>query len=1230
MKTEDARALIEAFKEENGEAYRLALAASLAVRVEPELVRALRLCLFPGVDAGAEADLWFSPLVRSQTPLALEFERNTLELLRRDLAADPQLLHSAWEVIEEFHAGAPYALRLEEELTWLGLVCEDNEAVIEERLQAALARLRAGRAGIARWASRALKSLPEKARSTEAALKLSLAAGMRTGVGPVLDAIPSGSVAEAWLNEFSVKQIARVNVGVRLLKNESADTEAAMVNAAGTVPTPTAASTKVGSAPAEPPMLVEFSYPPASVAEVVEVPDTYRLLLEISWMEDDRRRLRQLSLLPEETRRVPVGYGDVAVRTALGDIFTIRPRFDYDFLLLYHANAEKWARTLVQRLEEHNWNGKRLKVATSSFDSLTEPESDLESLKSRFGLSRKVGFVISGDDDYSDVLMQLESSRPEPWGRRGWLIQISRSGIRASFSGGSPVVEFRDGAARFEDGLRDLWRAITGEQLPTRDRQSEATQSVEVFYSYSHQDEKLLQGLVKQLENLKRQGVIADWHDKKIGAGQEWEGEIDERLNSAQVILLLISESFMASDYCNDVEVKRAMERHHAKDARVIPILLRAVDWKGAPFSKLQFLPSNAKPVTGWANRDKAFEDVAKGIRAAVEELSEGSNNPPPPPPAVPTSHIINFVRRYDKKGHDILERLKEELAPEHKSLVVLWGKGGVGKTRLASEAASALTARFGQRIVWASAEKRTDFTFSILLDEIAKQLEQPDLLKLAQEPKAEAVAALLATAPTLVVLDNFETVASEDERVRCTEFLMQQAKCSSLITTRQRVASARSIPITGMTPKETQEFLEQAIEQTQEPDNFTKQVRNRIIKTAEANPYLMLWVVGQIDEAKSPRKVFDELEGGQGQAAERVFDRSFNLPQLGDDGRATLLALSLFVPSAARPALAAVAGFGDNQKRLNEAVKNLHALWLIKGLDANRRFTIEGLTRSLAAARLAKDERAEEFRQRFVAYFLDYAEAHAQPTPEDYGALETEKNNILSAMDVAFALHDWESVLRLVSAINRDGVNGLLTMHGYWDEAIRRGHQAIEAARNLASENAIAIFTHNTAIMHLERGELIEARRLYNESLEISKKLGDQSGIAQTLSGLGRLAQDAGKVEEARRLYGESMEISRRLGHKSGVADNLQGLGRVARELGEVAEAQQRFNESLTIYRHLDSQRSIAGVLHQLGLLAAQEGDKTEAVRLARESLRILEKIGSPDAESAREALSRLESEAS
>lgn len=151
---------------------------------------------------------------------------------------------------------------------------------------------------------------------------------------------------------------------------------------------------------------------------------------------------------------------------------------------------------------------------------------------------------------------------------------------------------------------------------------SDKKTSLEIFFSYAHEDESLRDELAKHLNILQRQELIAGWHDRKITAGTEWEGQINSNLDSADIILLLISPDFMASNYCYDVELKRALERHESREARVIPIILRPVRWSGTSFSKLQALPTDGKPVTKWDDQDSAFLNVTEGIMRAIEELN--------------------------------------------------------------------------------------------------------------------------------------------------------------------------------------------------------------------------------------------------------------------------------------------------------------------------------------------------------------------------------------------------------------------------------------------------------------------------------------------------------------------------------------------------------------------------------------------------------------------------------
>lgn len=141
-----------------------------------------------------------------------------------------------------------------------------------------------------------------------------------------------------------------------------------------------------------------------------------------------------------------------------------------------------------------------------------------------------------------------------------------------------------------------------------------------IFFSYSHKDKKLLERLETHLALLKHEERINSWTDRDIEGGEEYNTEIFDRLNEADIILLLVSAAFMNSNYCYNREMKRAMERHEVGEARVIPIILSVCDWQTAPFHKLAALPPDGKPITTFTDRDTAFYTVAKGIRNVVEK----------------------------------------------------------------------------------------------------------------------------------------------------------------------------------------------------------------------------------------------------------------------------------------------------------------------------------------------------------------------------------------------------------------------------------------------------------------------------------------------------------------------------------------------------------------------------------------------------------------------------------
>jgi tetratricopeptide (TPR) repeat protein len=228
-----------------------------------------------------------------------------------------------------------------------------------------------------------------------------------------------------------------------------------------------------------------------------------------------------------------------------------------------------------------------------------------------------------------------------------------------------------------------------------------------LFFSYSHADEKMRDELAKHLRILERQGFIEGWHDRSIEGGANWESEILNHLRAADIILLLVSADFLASDYCWDIEMKGALDRHENGAAKVIPVILRPCSWQAAPFGKLQALPKDGKPVVDWPSLDHGFLEVVSGITKAT------TTRPLASPAHKSHAHGVFYVpvhrTRHFVGRNNLLQQTRDMLAGSLglPAIVALTGIGGTGKTQLAAQYAEKFRGQY-QLVWWLSAEEPT------------------------------------------------------------------------------------------------------------------------------------------------------------------------------------------------------------------------------------------------------------------------------------------------------------------------------------------------------------------------------------------------------------------------------------------------------------------------------------------------------------------------------------------
>jgi type VI secretion system protein ImpC len=278
---------VESINRLSANAAALAETVSLAIRIEPQLLRKMRLDLFPTFDAGVEADLWFSPVVESRASSGIVLQQLAAHVLRQRLGKKPALLEAAWRVIEPLHRKISPAIFAEERLAYLTLAEKYDE--MRELLRSVVATLVSPRGrGLADWAAKAIDRLPQEARTFEEAQMLAFGASLRLGLGGARDSgVPSVRAAK-WAAWLSPDDLETQPFGVALLEDA-----------------------------------VEFGPVGRPRSHRIELPKTTPVVVEVGWHDGTREWTERTTLNPYGVTIVEFGPGvtQVDIRTVLGDSY---------------------------------------------------------------------------------------------------------------------------------------------------------------------------------------------------------------------------------------------------------------------------------------------------------------------------------------------------------------------------------------------------------------------------------------------------------------------------------------------------------------------------------------------------------------------------------------------------------------------------------------------------------------------------------------------------------------------------------------------------------------------------------------------------------------------------------------------------------------------------------------------------------------------------------------------
>ncbi len=675
------------------------------------------------------------------------------------------------------------------------------------------------------------------------------------------------------------------------------------------------------------------------------------------------------------------------------------------------------------------------------------------------------------------------------------------------------------------------------------------TEAIELFYSYAHEDEELRNQLDKHLRLLQRQEFLSAWYDRDIRAGGDWSSEIDAHLESAQIILLLISADFLASDYCYGVEMQRALERHQAGDARIIPIILRPVDWRpDTSLSRLQALPANGKPVITWPLPplyDAAFEDIAKGIRKVVEELRTvpgQTSSHPAQTWNVPMRRNPFFTGR-EQLLKDLHDRLTTTKAAALTQPQAITGLGGIGKTQTAVEYAYHYREEY-RYVFWVRAANRDTLIGDLVT--IAELLKLPEQHESDQQKVVVALNRWLSQhAGWLLILDN----ADDLELVR--DVIPPLNSGYILLTTRAHTIGslAQRVEVREMDLQEGTRLLlrragilaeEKVLEQVPageraQAEAIVKEMAGLPLALEQAGAYLeetgsglsgylTLYRQHRTDLLKHKGKFSPEYP----HTVATTWSLAFGQVEQANPAAADLLRLCAFLDPDAIPESLIVVGasalgaklkpVAANPIKLNEAIQALLSYSLVRRNAATQTLSIHRLVQAVL-----KDGMESKTRRQWA-------------------------ERSVRAVEAAFPKVEFETWPRC-----REYLPHALACA----ELIEQHHFVFEEAADLLYRMEWYLYEH---------ARYAEAEALLQRSLRISEQvLGPEHPYtAATLSALATLYHNQGKYAEAEPLYQRALRIS-----EQAEGPKHRDTARILHELARLYHNQGKYAEAEPLYQH-------------------------------------------------------------
>ena len=758
---------------------------------------------------------------------------------------------------------------------------------------------------------------------------------------------------------------------------------------------------------------------------------------------------------------------------------------------------------------------------------------------------------------------------------------------------------------------------------------------VRVFVSYSHRDASYLDSdnLFGFLRGLERDGV-AFWTDRAIGAGDRWEEVILRELGRADIALALVSQAFLDSPYCQDVEIRALLER----SVTVLPVILSPCDWqRHAWLAATQALPRDDRTLEEHfaeaGARKRLFHDLREALRRQVERVrADGAperrwlGGDAPRLPAPPEL----FVGR-EAAVEAVIEHTRG------RRLVTLLGPGGSGKTTLALQVAHVRAGDFRDGVWWVELDA----------------LEEPSLVPLtlaralgireqARRPPTDILADHLADAELLLVLDNCEHLVDA---------------CSEVA--RELLASCPGVHLlaTSRIALDLGDQQHVPVEPLDVPDENTAEAPDALLDVAGVRLFVETYLLSDpafaLDRANAAAiaKIVARLDGiplairlaaagcarsvsltiprvaeqltdvlpllGGGATADRnVLDRphhvtleatlDWSYALLDEPARRLLARLAVFVGGFSWDDVVDVC-FDEPEAADDATLADLVRGSLVVPSSSStlevKRFRLLEVVRQYARAKLdalgERDARVRRHGEHAVALTESAAEhLLGDGQAEQIERLEVDLANLRVALTRAIDRRDADTALRLAAALWR-----FWEIRGYLAEGREKIDRVLRELPG-TSRRHLTLY-EGASVLAYRQGDLEEAERTIRRALELARGFDDPARIANALNDLGNITSQRGDFESALEAHEETYRMRREITPRNErqVAVALNNLGGTKLHLGRFAEAREHLDESRRIFESIENWWESGFPLARLGTVSLFEKRFDEAEAFYRTS---------------------------